>query len=242
MQIIQRKTEELIPYERNQKKHDDKQIRNVANSIKRFGWQQPIVVDKKDVVVIGHCRLLAAKMLGLDSVPVTVADNLTDDEVRELRIADNKTNESAWDEDLLADDMSELSFDGFDFDFGSGPDADLNEDDGRYTTTVKIPQYEVKGENPAESDLYDDHKTQTLIAEIECADIPDEVKTFLKMAACRHTVFRYDKIAEYYAAADADVQELMEKSALVIIDVDDAIANGYAHLSSEIMEMMDDEG
>lgn len=76
MQIVQRRTDELIPYERNQKKHDEKQIRNVANSIKRFGWQQPIVVDSKDVVIIGHCRLLAAKMLNLDEVPVTCASVL----------------------------------------------------------------------------------------------------------------------------------------------------------------------
>ena len=82
MKIVERNIDELIPYERNQKKHDDKQIRNVANSIKRFGWQQPIVVDKKDVVIIGHCRLLAAKLLKLSKVPVTVADDLTEDEVR----------------------------------------------------------------------------------------------------------------------------------------------------------------
>lgn len=123
MQIIERKTDELIPYERNQKKHDDKQIRNVANSIKRFGWQQPIVVDKKDVVVIGHCRLLAAKMLGLETVPVTVADDLSEDEIRELRIADNKTNESAWDFSLLDEDIQELSFDGFDFGFATMTDG-----------------------------------------------------------------------------------------------------------------------
>ena len=117
MNIVMRKTEDLIPYERNQKKHDEKQIANVANSIKRFGWQQPIVIDKKDVIVIGHCRLLAAQKLGLDEVPCTVADGLTEDEIRELRIADNKTNESAWDFERLEEDRAELSFDGFDFGF-----------------------------------------------------------------------------------------------------------------------------
>lgn len=66
MEIVMRKVDDLIPYGRNQKTHDEKQIKNVANSIKRFGWQQPIVVDEKNVVVIGHCRLLAAQKLGLD--------------------------------------------------------------------------------------------------------------------------------------------------------------------------------
>lgn len=117
MEIVMRKVDDLIPYGRNQKTHDEKQIKNVANSIKRFGWQQPIVVDEKNVVVIGHCRLLAAQKLGLDEVPVTVASGLSEDEIRELRIADNKTNESEWNYEFLKQDEEELSFAGFDFDF-----------------------------------------------------------------------------------------------------------------------------
>ena len=105
----------LIPYEKNAKMHDAKQIANVANSIKRFGWQQPIVADEGGVVVIGHCRLLAAKKLGLKEVPVTIASGLTEDEIKELRIADNKTNESPWDLGILAEDIEGLDFDGFDF-------------------------------------------------------------------------------------------------------------------------------
>ena len=108
---------DLKPYEKNAKKHDEKQIANVANSIRRFGWQQPLVIDEDGVVVIGHCRLLAAKKLGMKTVPVTVASGLTEEEIRELRIADNKTNESPWDFELLADDLEGLDFDGFDFDF-----------------------------------------------------------------------------------------------------------------------------
>lgn len=117
MEIITRKVSELTPYGKNAKTHDEKQIANVANSIKRFGWQQPIVVDEQGVVVIGHCRLLAAKKLGLHEVPVTIASGLTEDEVKELRIADNKTNESPWDLGILAEDIAGLDFDGFDLDF-----------------------------------------------------------------------------------------------------------------------------
>lgn len=118
MEIVMRKVSELTPYEKNAKKHDDKQIANVANSIRRFGWQQPIVIDENGVVVIGHCRLMAAKKLKLKEVPVTVASGLTEDEIKELRIADNKTNESPWDLGLLAEDIEGLDFDGFDLDFG----------------------------------------------------------------------------------------------------------------------------
>ena len=118
MEIVMRKVSELTPYGLNAKKHDDKQVDNVANSIKRFGWQQPIVIDEQGVVVIGHCRLMAAKKLGLKEVPVTVASGLTEDEIKELRIADNKTNESPWDLGLLAEDIEGLDFEGFDLDFG----------------------------------------------------------------------------------------------------------------------------
>lgn len=110
---------DLIPYERNQKNHDERQIVNVANSLRRFGWRQPVVVDARNVIVIGHCRVLAAKLLGLDSAPCIDAADLSEDEIRELRIVDNKTNESAWN-DYLNDDIQELDFDGFDFDFDDG--------------------------------------------------------------------------------------------------------------------------
>ena len=75
------------------------------------------MVDENNEVVIGHCRLLAAKKLGMKEVPVTVASGLTEDEIRELRIADNKTNESPWDFELLQEDIDGLEFEGFDFDF-----------------------------------------------------------------------------------------------------------------------------
>lgn len=117
MQIVMRKVSELTPYGLNAKKHDEKQVANVANSIKRFGWQQPIVIDENGVVVIGHCRLMAAKKLKLKEVPVTIASGLTEEEIKELRIADNKTNESPWDLNLLAEDIEGLDFEGFAFAF-----------------------------------------------------------------------------------------------------------------------------
>lgn len=107
------KVSDLIPYDMNAKIHSEMQVSNVANSIKRFGWRQPLVVDANNVVIIGHCRLLAAKRLGLETVPVTYADDLTDEEIQELRIVDNKLNESPWDYAVLKDDISDLGFDGF---------------------------------------------------------------------------------------------------------------------------------
>lgn len=103
---------------------------------------------------------------------------------------------------------------------------------------MRIPQYEIVGESPAENDLYDSRKTEALIEEINGYDMPEEVRRFLVCAAHRHTVFNYRRIAEYYANAPEDVQSLMERSALVIIDYDDAIANGYATLTADISDML----
>ncbi len=97
--------EDIKPYSKNAKKHDKKQIQQVAASIKRFGFVQPIVIDKNNEVVIGHCRLEAAKLLGLKEVPTITVENLSDEEVKALRLADNKLNESAWDMDLVIGDL-----------------------------------------------------------------------------------------------------------------------------------------
>ena len=109
---------DLIPYERNTKKHDKTQINNVAESIKQYGFVQPIVIDKDNVVVIGHCRLLAAKQLKMKEVPCVCVDDLTEEQVKALRIVDNKSNESPWDLDILSDELADLDLSGFDFDFG----------------------------------------------------------------------------------------------------------------------------
>ena len=118
MDIKNISVKELIPYEKNTKKHDDVQINNVAESIKQYGFVQPIVIDKNNVVVIGHCRLLAAKKLKMADVPCVCVDDLTEEQVKALRIVDNKSNESPWDFDFLADELADLDLSDFDFDFG----------------------------------------------------------------------------------------------------------------------------
>lgn len=118
MNIIMKSLGEITPYEKNAKKHDKTQINNVAESIKQYGFVQPIVIDKDGVIVIGHCRALAAKKLGLKEVPCVCVDDLTEEQVKALRIVDNKSNESEWDFDILPDELADLDFSGFDFDFG----------------------------------------------------------------------------------------------------------------------------
>ena len=233
--------DELIPYTKNAKQHPPKQVDQIANSIKRFGWQQPIVVDRKKVVIIGHGRLAAAKQLMLEKVPVVFADDLSDEDVKALRLADNKLNESEWLENMLAEELAELAIDGIDMSqFGFESVADLEEIANPYTGKVNIPQYDPTGEDPPIDQLVDKSKTAEVHQEIDESSLPDEEKDFLRLAAQRHLAFNYKKVAEYYANASEEMQELMEKSALVIIDYDDAIAYGYTRLNNDVREMFDD--
>lgn len=118
MNVFEKKLSEIKPYAKNAKKHDKKQITNVAESIKQYGFVQPVVVDGGGVIVIGHCRVEAAKKLGMKTVPCVCVDDLTPEQVNALRLVDNKSNESEWDMDLLAAELAELDLSGFDFDWG----------------------------------------------------------------------------------------------------------------------------
>lgn len=119
MNVIMRRIDELKPYEMNAKEHPETQIVNVAESIRRFGWKQPIVIDAEDTIIIGHCRVEAAKRIGLKEAPCLIADDLTPMQVRELRILDNRLNESPWDYELLMDEIADLPLEGFNLDFSA---------------------------------------------------------------------------------------------------------------------------
>lgn len=133
MTIETRKISEIRPYEQNAKIHGKEQISNVAKSIKKYGWQGFILIDSDNVIIAGHCRYFAAKRLGLKEVPVKVADELTEEQVREYRLLDNKLNESEWDLDILKDDLLGLDFSDFKLDWGIGDEeedeAETEEDD-----------------------------------------------------------------------------------------------------------------
>lgn len=113
MEIKEIEISKLIPYEFNNKKHDFTQVNRIANSIKEFWFVQPIVIDKNNIVVIGHGRLEAAKKLGMDKVPCLSLEKLTEKQIKKLRILDNKLNESERDLDNLKlelDDLEDLNF------------------------------------------------------------------------------------------------------------------------------------
>lgn len=130
MNIKNISVKDLIPYEKNTKKHDDVQINNVAESIKQYGFVQPIVIDKNNVVVIGHCRLLAAKKLKMADVPCVCVEDLTEEQAKALRIVDNKSNESDWLNDILELELPDVDLSAFDFDFGLDKKKEKEEIEG----------------------------------------------------------------------------------------------------------------
>jgi site-specific DNA-methyltransferase (adenine-specific) len=128
MEIVNKAISEIVPYDKNPRKHK-KAVDYVASSISEFGFKVPIVIDKNNVIVCGHTRLLAAKKLKLDEVPCVVADDLTEEQIKAFRLADNKVSEFAeWDFDLLTDELKDiLDIDMGDFGFDLSFDEDTEE-------------------------------------------------------------------------------------------------------------------
>lgn len=119
---------DLIPYERNPRKNDNA-VEAVAASIRRFGFLVPLVIGADNVIVAGHTRLKAAKKLGMKTVPCVVADDLTDEEMKAFRLADNKVAELAeWDMELLPLELADLTVDMTDFGFAAITDEEFSED------------------------------------------------------------------------------------------------------------------
>jgi hypothetical protein len=134
MKVELRSLDKVYPYEKNVKRHDEKQVEKIAQSIKDFGWDQPIVVDAEGVIIKGHGRRLAALHLSLKEVPVVVRGDLSEDAVRAARIADNRVAESVIDAEMLQDELSDIEydmsgiFDVKELDFLSSDIGELNED------------------------------------------------------------------------------------------------------------------
>lgn len=143
MDIKNIKLKDITPYKNNAKKHGKTQINNVAESIKQFGMVQPIVIDKNNEIVIGHCRYEALKKLGEKEAPCVMADDLTDEQIKKLRNLDNKLNESEWDFDLLKFDIEDLDFSDFDIDWGI-PEFEETDDYLQEQNDIDLDNYESK--------------------------------------------------------------------------------------------------
>lgn len=248
--IETRRVADLVPADYNPRKISPKAMEGLKKSLAEFGAVQPIVVNERTGNIVGgHQRVKALAALGQVETTVIVVDlSLTREKA--LNVALNNPHISGEFDDGLGDLLDEIN--------GEMPElfADLRLDEllapveaeapaagegEGYTRKIKIPTYEPKGERPAVRDLYDETKTRELLADIGAADLPEDVALFLKLAAERHTVFDFHKIAEFYCHADAATQRLFERSALVIIDFDQAIENGFVRMTQRIFDLVDIE-
>jgi len=232
------------PHPRNPREGD---IGAIHQSIEANGFYGSIVAQKSTgFILAGNHRWQAARHAKSTTIPVTWID-VDDDHAVRILLADNRTNDLAsYNNNVLSELLAELhsstgtlagtGYDGNDLDEIL---SDLNFEDPTgekeiHTRTIEAPIYKITGEKPELKQLLDTTKTDKLLEQINKSDEPESVKDFLKQAAYRHTVFNYRNIAEYYAHAPANLQELMENNALVIIDFDKAIENGFVQLTSEI--------
>lgn len=253
MKIIEKDINLLIPYEFNNKIHDEVQINRIANSIKEFGFTQPVVIDKNNIIVIWHWRIEWAKKLWMTKVPCVVMEDLSEAQIKKLRILDNKLNESEYDINNLRLELESLpDFNFWDLElsvddvFPELQMEDLDPDDfwedNWYTQKVDTPIYEPTGEKVEINDMINVEKYNELQKKINEANIPEDIKDFLLKASTRHIQFNYKKIAEYYSNADKDIQELFEDNALVIIDFNKAIEDWYTMLLNKFKwEIKEDE-
>lgn len=208
--------------------------------------------DGKYVVIGGNMRLRACIEMGYKEIPCKVLDADTPvEKLREYVIKDNNgfgqddwdilANE--WDESELTDWGMELPLWGEPGTEGGGEEGESRDEGERpenpYSTNVNSPIYEPTGECPEIGDIVKDGKVEQLLKEIEASSVTEEEKRVLRICAYRHAVINFSLMAEYYAHAGKEMQQLMENNALVIIDYDKAVENGFVDLCGDLQKIYD---
>lgn len=200
------------------------------------------VIAEEEKLTSGELDKLVEYWLGWQKNPVATivnADDLSETQKKEFIIKDN-VGFGDWDYDRLANEWKtkDLNDWGMDLWDNAGENDQEEKEDGsdNYERKIVSPTYEPQDEAPLLSKCYDAKKTKELIEAIDNADLDEEVKDFLRVAAYRHVEFNYEKIADYYASAEKNIQRLFEDSALVILDIDSAIEKGFVVLSKDFLE------
>ena len=236
------KTSVIKPNRQNPRIIRDNKFKKLVASIKEFPEMlklRPIVVNNDMVILGGNMRYKACIEAGLKEVWVLKATDLTKEQENEFIVKDN-VGFGEWDWDILGNEwdvkaLEDWGLDGFPF------ELEENEEEEVYTKNIEAPTYEPKNKKPTEDELYNEDKVKELIKKIGLSNIEKREKEFLIKAAYRHTIFNYQSIADFYSHSNKEVQELMEDSALVIIDFNKAIENGYVKLSKEVQELYAEE-
>ena len=242
------KASELKPNPKNWRTHPQNQYDAMKGVLAEIGYADALIArelpDGTLELIDGHLR---AETTPDQKVPVLILDVTSEEADKLLAVFDPigamaETDQGALDNLLSAVEfkntaLQELIQEITSLDLESGGE----ECEEKYTRKIDTPIYQITGECPNLSDLVVRDKPQELIDEINRSSISQQEKEFLLLAATRHYAFDYGKIAEYYAHASQETQGLMERSALVIIDFNAAIENGYVKLSSDIDQLLNED-
>ena len=236
---------------RNYRKHDKKNKSLIKKSLEKFGAGRSIVVDAEGEIIGGNGVYEQAQKLGLKTkivetdgselVVVKRTDLKTDDEKRKaLAVMDNSTSDtSEFDLELLTTDFTVDELEDFGIEL---PEEEEEEDINKYSIKITPPIYSPKKKNkPKLSECIDLEKYKQLKNEIESnKNISEEERTLLLLASTRHICFNYENIAEYYCHCSDDTKSLMEKNALVIVDINKAIEYGFVKYTKEIINIIEE--
>ena len=236
---------------RNYRKHDKKNKSLIKKSLEKFGAGRSIVVDAEGEIIGGNGVYEQAQKLGLKTkivetdgselVVVKRTDLKTDDEKRKaLAVMDNSTSDtSEFDLELLTADFTVDELEDFGIEL---PEEKESNEDEKYSIKITPPIYSLKKKNkPKLSECVDLEKYNQLKKEIESdKNISDEERTLLLLASTRHICFNYENIAEYYCHCSDNTKSLMEKNALVVVDINKAIEFGFVKLTEEIIDIIEE--
>jgi hypothetical protein len=247
----------LKPYGRNARTHSESQLEQLVGTIRKLGFNDPLLVDESNMILSGHGRWEAAKRLGMVEVPCVRTEGMTDTEKRQAILAFNRIAQNAgWDDALLSAELTaladvdiDLGMIGFEPDYvsallesqGESTGDTAEESKSIYSRNIHPPIYEPSGPKPELSSLYDPSKFNRMVENINASNMSENEKAFLRAAATRHIAFRYDLIANYYAQSEPATQRLMEDSALVIIDFHRAIELGFVRAVEKMTALVGDE-
>lgn len=231
---------QLLANPLNWRVHPGRQRDAMRGSLREVGWVQQVVVNTTTGHVLdGHMRVEEAISASEPTVPVLYVE-LTEEEERVVLATLDPLGEMAGQSnERLAELLKDVSVSEGAL---SALMAKMQQSSGEaYSGKISVPRYEPTGDKPEPSALYDAEKYDELSQAIDAADLPPDVAAFLSLAASRHIVFDYGAIAEWYAHQDAPVQRLVEASALVIIDYEDAIRDGYVQFRGAIESLREED-
>jgi len=235
------KVKDLFPNEKNPRTISDSNFQRLKKKIQKQGFHTPPKIDNDGVLLGGNMRYRALLDMGMGDLEIPVMfppKQLTEKERQEIIVSDN-LQEGKWDFDALANDFDEIDLTELGIDF---PVIETEQEkENIYTDKVARPTYTPQKDAPPPlTEMFFTDKYFALIKQIKEKKLPGDVELFLTLAASRHIVFNYENIAEFYCHQNVEVQDLMEKSALVIIDFNKAIEEGFIKLTNEINDSLGD--